>query len=93
VGLGEGVGCLVGEPVDEELVVFRGTVEFASRSAPREFAGSPLARPMSPFADLRHRRGVTWLKPRVAMEIQYDDLTRGRLRAPVLRQVIGSGAA
>jgi ATP-dependent DNA ligase len=77
-GLGEGVrGLLVGEPVDGELL-FRGTVEFGvSRALLAELAGSSLARPTSPFVDLSRRRGVTWLEPEIAVEIQYNDITGG----------------
>ena len=50
-----------------------------------ELAASPLARPASPFKDLPRRRGVTWLEPTVAVELQYNDMTGGRLRARVLR--------
>jgi hypothetical protein len=45
----------------------------------------PLARPTSPFADLPRRHGVTWLAPTIAVELQYKQMTAGRLRAPVLR--------
>ena len=44
-------------------------------------AASPLARSTSPFANLPRRRGVTWLEPTIAVEIQYNDITGGRLRA------------
>src|SRR5262249_24847803 len=86
VGLGDAVrGLLVGER-DGERLVFRGTVEFGVSSALlTELAASPLARPTSPFADLPRRRGVTWLEPTIAVELQYNELTGGRLRAPVLR--------
>jgi bifunctional non-homologous end joining protein LigD len=87
VGLGEDVrGLLVGELVAGELT-YRGTVDFGVSGAMlRELAGSPLARSPSPFVDLVHRRGVTWLEPRVAVEVQYNEMTGGRLRAPVLRR-------
>jgi hypothetical protein len=50
-----------------------------------ELATSPLVRRTSPFVDLKTRRGATWLEPRLTVEVQYNDLTGGRLRAPVLR--------
>jgi len=86
VGLGERLrGLLVGER-DGELLLFRGTVEFGVSSALlAELAGSPLARPTSPFTDLPRCRGVTWLEPTIGVEVQYNEMTGGRLRAPVLR--------
>jgi hypothetical protein len=54
----------------------------------KELAASPLVQPTSPFVDLKRRRGVTWLEPKVAVEVQYNDLTGGRLRAPVLRAIV-----
>jgi hypothetical protein len=41
----------------------------------------------SPFADLRRRRGVTWLPPSVTAEVTFAELVAGRLRAPVLRSI------
>jgi bifunctional non-homologous end joining protein LigD len=84
-GLGAGVrGLLVGELVAGELL-YRGTVEFGVSSAMlKELAASPLVRPTPPFIDLKRRRGVIWLEPTVAVEVQYNGLTGGRLRAPVL---------
>jgi hypothetical protein len=38
--------------------------------------------------DLKRRRGVTWLEPKVAVEVQYNDPTGGKLRAPVLRGIV-----
>jgi hypothetical protein len=75
-------GLLVGEPIKGEML-FRGTVEFVvSGALLAELAGSSLARLTSPFVDLTRRRGVTWL------EVQYNEITGGRLRAPVLRRII-----
>src|SRR5262245_28684730 len=80
----------VGERQGDDLL-FRGTVEFCVSSALlTEIAGSPLARPTSPFADLSRRRGVTWLEPTIAVDLQYNELTGGRLRAPVLRRIQSS---
>ena len=91
VGLGKGIqGLLVGERGGNGLV-FRGTVEFGVSGAfLAELAGSPLVRPTSPFVDLPRRRNVTWLDPKLAVEVQYNDLTGGRLRAPVLRGLASS---
>jgi bifunctional non-homologous end joining protein LigD len=91
VGLAEGVrGLLVGELIAGELV-YRGTVELGVSGAMlREQAGSPLTRATSPFIDLVRRRGVTWLEPRVTVEVQYN-LTGGRLQAAVLRRISRGG--
>ena len=91
VDLGEHVqGLLVGELVAGQLV-FRGTVEFGvSTALLTELAGSPLVRPASPFADLTRRRGVRWLEPKLTVEVQYNDLTGRRLRAPVLRGLMAA---
>jgi bifunctional non-homologous end joining protein LigD len=86
VGLGDGVrGLLVGEHAVDGLV-FRGTVEFGVSSAVlTELAASPLAMPTSSFIDLPRRRGVVWLEPSISVEVQYNEMTGGRLRAPILR--------
>ena len=57
----------------DRSLLFRGTVEFGVSSALLgELAVSPLARSTSPFADVPRRRGVTWLEPSIAVEIQYN---------------------
>jgi bifunctional non-homologous end joining protein LigD len=92
VGRGDGVrGLLVGELVAGELV-YRGTVEWGVSGAMLEqLATSPLMRATSPFADVARRRGVTWLEPRLRVEVQYNEMTGGRLRAPVLRRLVAAG--
>ena len=92
VGLGQGMrGLLAGEFVAVELRD-RGTGEFGVSSLLLgELAGSPLARAVSPFVDLTRRRGVTWLDPRVTAEVQYNEMTGGRLRAPILRKIERTG--
>jgi hypothetical protein len=37
----------------------------------------------SPFTDLRRRRDVTWLEPRLVAEASYSEIVEGRLRAAV----------
>jgi hypothetical protein len=36
------------------------------------------------------RKALTWLEPRVAGDLQYNELMRGRLRAPVLGEVLAA---
>jgi hypothetical protein len=34
-------------------------------------------------------RGLTWLDPKLTVDVQFNELTGGRLRAPVLRGIDG----
>ena len=41
-----------------------------------------------PFTDLRRRRDVTWLEPRLRAEVTFAEIVDGRLRAPVYRGLV-----
>jgi hypothetical protein len=43
---------------------------------------------VSPFADLRARRGAVWITPRFHAEVSYAGVQAGRLRAPVWRGIV-----
>jgi bifunctional non-homologous end joining protein LigD len=81
-------GLLVGERVGRRLV-YRGVVEWGMR---RAVIADILARvrtvPRSPFHDGPDTRRVTWLEPRMKIEVTYNEVMEGRLRDPVLRAIL-----
>lgn len=59
-----------------------GTVEFGHSARSIEDLmkrAAKLVRATSPFADLRAKRGVTWLDPRLLGEVIYAEIVGGRL--------------
>jgi bifunctional non-homologous end joining protein LigD len=84
------VGLLVGRRVGRELR-YLGTVEWGvgghiledllehRRACPRT---------SSPFAELRRRTDVIWLKPTLRAEISFVEIVGDRLRAPVFRRFV-----
>jgi bifunctional non-homologous end joining protein LigD len=83
-------GLLVGARVGRELR-YLGTVEWGVGAA-TVAAILERARPRAeaPFSDLRRRRGIVWLEPRLTAEVTFAEIVGGRLRAPVLRHVATS---
>src|SRR5437899_3779951 len=78
-------GILVGQRVGGELR-YRGTVEwgFSGWTVTDLLVRSKLLlRATSPFADKSARHGVVWLRPRLAFEVSYAEVTPVPARAPV----------
>jgi len=83
-------GVLVGEWEGNRLL-YRGFVDLGlSRGALASLRtdAQPLARPMSPFADLQRRKDTVWLEPVLETEVSYGRIVGGQLRDPVLRRFV-----
>jgi ATP-dependent DNA ligase len=67
---------------------FRGVVEWGFK-APDVLAlldhARRWSRPSSPFAGAPRMRSVTWVEPRLEVEVSYAEIVEGRLRAPSWR--------
>ena len=83
-------GVLVGEWEGDQLL-YRGFVDLGvSRGALDVLRtdAQPLARPVSPFADLQRRKETVWLDPVLEAEVSYGRIVGGQLRDPVLRRFV-----
>jgi bifunctional non-homologous end joining protein LigD len=83
-------GVLIGEWEGDRLL-YRGFVDLGlSRGALDALRNDaqPLARPVSPFADLSRRRETVWLEPVLKAEVSYGRIVGGQLRDPVLRRFV-----
>ena len=83
-------GVLVGEWEGYRLL-YRGFVDLGlSRGALDALRtdAQPLARPVSPFADLQRRKDTVWLEPILEAEVSYGRIVGGQLRDPVLRRFV-----
>jgi bifunctional non-homologous end joining protein LigD len=82
-------GVLVGERVGDALH-YRGVVEWGFR-APDVLAllehARCWSRPGSPFVGAPRMRSVTWVEPKLEVEVTYAELFEGRLRAPSWRRL------
>jgi hypothetical protein len=81
-------GILVGQRIGRR-VIYRGTVEWGLglRTA-KELLRRGREQTSSPFHDLDLSRGVTWLEPRLIVEVTYSELMEELLRDPVYRGVV-----
>jgi hypothetical protein len=83
-------GVLIGEWEGKRLR-YRGFVDLGlSRGALDTLRtdAQPLARPVSPFADLQRRKDTVWLEPVLEAEVSYGRIVGGQLRDPVLRRFV-----
>jgi ATP-dependent DNA ligase len=87
-------GVLVGEWEGDRLL-YRGFVDLGlSRGALAALRtdAQPLARPVSPFANLERRKDTVWLEPVLEAEVSYGRIVGGQLREPVLRRFVAARA-
>jgi len=78
-------GIVVGQRVGGRLL-YRGTVEWGiGRRGAEDLLRRGRERATTPFHDFRLSRGVTWLEPRLRVELTYSEIMEGRLRDPLFR--------